>query len=131
MDQPSLMIAEPRAWMTLAFSVLAVVLGLLIAYQDVASPFGDDNAKVTLFLLLVSSGIFGVIQPQQPWRWALAIGICLPLVHFVRHLLGAPAPDFGQMNSYMGIFILAVVSLTACLVGSYCGSWLRKALFPR
>jgi hypothetical protein len=130
MDREPLMTAQRGAWMTLALSVLAVVLGLLIAYQDVASPFGDDNAKVTLFLLIVSSGILAVIQPQQPWRWALAVGICLPLVHLVRHLLGAPAPDSGQMNSYMGIFILAVVSLMTCLVGSYCGSWLRRTVFP-
>ncbi len=120
------MIAERRAWMTLALSVLAVVLGLLIAYQDVASPFGDDNAKVTLLLLIVSSGILGVIQPRQPWRWALAVGICLPLVHFVRHVQGSA--DSGKLNGSMGILILAAVSLVACLVGSYCGSWLRKAL---
>ena len=114
---------------TLAFYIFAVLLGLLIAYQDVVSPFGDDNAKVTLLLLILASALLGVVQPRRPWRWALAIGIWLPLVHFVRHILGAPAPDFGGMNAYLSICILAVISLTACFLGSFCGSWLRKALF--
>jgi hypothetical protein len=125
------MLTQRQAWITPAFYILAVVLGLLIAYQDVVSPFGDDNAKVTLLLLIVSSALLGFMQPGQFWRWALVVGICLPLVHFVRHLLGTPAPDFGKINPYLSILILAVISLTACLVGSLCGSWLRKMVFAK
>jgi uncharacterized membrane protein len=124
------MIAERRVGITVTFYIFAVLLGLLIAYQDVASPFGDDNAKVTPFLLITASCFLSLFQPVHPWRWALAIGIWLPLVHLVRHLLGAPAPDFGKINASLSIFILAVISLTACLLGSFCGFWLRKALLP-
>ncbi len=37
------MIPDRRAGVTFACYVFAVLLGLLIAYQDVVSLFGDDN----------------------------------------------------------------------------------------
>jgi hypothetical protein len=133
------MIADRRAGITFACYVFAVLLGLLIAYLDIVSLFGDDSAKVTLLLLIVSSGLLGLIQPRRPWRWAVAIGLCLPAVHFLRHVLGLaesdpplylfPASGGDTEGGYTGILILVAVSLAACLVGSFCGSWLRKALF--
>jgi hypothetical protein len=121
------MIADRRAGITFACYVFAVLLGLLIAYLDIVSLFGDDSAKVTLLLLIVSSGLLGLIQPRRPWRWAVAIGMCLPVVHFLRHVLGLA--ESGNLKAYTGILILVAVSLAACLLGAFCGSWLRKALF--
>ncbi len=123
------MIADRRAGVTFACYVFAVLLGLLIAYQDVVSLFGDDNGKVTLLLLIVASALLGLIQPRHPWRWAVAIGMCLPAVHFLRHVLGLA--ESGNLKGYTGILILVAISLTACMVGAFCGAWLRKALFSR
>src|ERR1700756_317874 len=67
---------------------LAIILGLLTAAFDLAAPFGDDTAKVTILLLGGSGGLLGFLQPRRPWRWGLATGLWMPLAHVVFHTLG-------------------------------------------
>jgi len=67
---------------------LAVVLGLLVAAFDLAAPFGDDTAKVTIVLLAASSGGMGMLQPWRPWRWEIAVGFWMPTSHGLFYLVG-------------------------------------------
>ena len=61
---------------------VAIVLGLAVAFLDLAEPFGDDSSKLTLLLLIVFSGILAFVHPKKPWRWGILVGIWLPLVEF-------------------------------------------------
>jgi hypothetical protein len=107
-----------------AFSALAVALGLLVAWFDVAAPFGDDTEKGTIFLWLGSCGGLGVLQPRRPWRWALLVGPWVAVAHLVRHALGLP--DSVHPNTYTTILLLVPVSLAVCLLGAYGGSLLAR-----
>ena len=60
-----------------ALLVVAVALGLSIAYMDSRPNF--DDAGVTAGALLVSAAMLGMIGPQRPWLWALGVGIWIPL----------------------------------------------------
>jgi len=91
--------------------VLATVVGLLIAYVD-SRPTWDDTG-ITAFALLFSGAVFGVLGPQRPWLWALAIGVWIPLYAFVR----APTPGKLAM-----LLVLAFP-----LAGAYGGMVLRLA----
>jgi len=57
--------------------VCALVSGLLIAYVD-SRPTWDDTG-ITVFALLVTSGIIGLLVQRRPWLYALAIGLWIPL----------------------------------------------------
>jgi hypothetical protein len=57
--------------------VAAVLVGLAIAYVD-SRPHWDD-AGATAFFMVVAAGVLGFVAPRQPWLWALAIGIWIPL----------------------------------------------------
>jgi hypothetical protein len=115
-----------QSWLGVAAYPLALALGLLVAWFAVAAPFGDDTSKVTVLLWLVSAGILGLLQPHQPWRWALAIGPWVSVIHGIRHALDLPATI--NPNTYTTILILVPVSLVVCLLGAYGGSWLRWAV---
>lgn len=57
--------------------VVAVALGLSIAYMDSRPNF--DDAGITAGALLVSAGLLGLIGPERPWLWALGVGVWIPL----------------------------------------------------
>jgi len=64
--------------------VAAVVFGLLVTYVD-SRPTWDDTG-ITVFALLIGSGIVGLLAQKRPWIFALAIGVWLPLWYILtRH----------------------------------------------
>jgi hydrogenase/urease accessory protein HupE len=115
-----------KPWHEIGAYPVAMTLGLLVAWFDVHIPFGDDTEKVTVLLWLVSSGVLGLLQPRQPWRWALLIGPWVAIVHGVRHALGIP--DTMNPNTYATALILVPVSCVVCLIGAYCGALARRAI---
>lgn len=60
---------------------VATIFGLFITYVD-SSPNWDDTA-VIVFVLLIGSGIIGLLIENKPWLYALAIGLWLPLRYIV------------------------------------------------
>ena len=109
----------------LALIGCAVLLGLGIAWIDVAAPWGDDTAKCILVLWLAAGGVLGFCGPVKPWRWACALGPWLPLVHGIRYSLGLPGSI--QPNTPATILILVPIALGACVAGTYAGASLRRA----
>ena len=89
-----------------------VAFGLAIAYMDSRPHF--DDAGITAGLLLISAGLLGLIAPQRPWLWALAVGIWIPAQAMVRH----PEPK--------ALLMLAVLAFP--LAGAYAGMAMRRML---
>jgi hypothetical protein len=92
-------------WMLL----VATIAGLSIAYVD-SRPAWDDTA-VTAFSLMVSAGVLGMLAPQRPWLWALAVGIWIP-VHAVVH---------AWTFSSLGMFAVLAFPLAGAYVGILIG----------
>ena len=99
-----------------ALLVVALVLGLLIAWLD-NRPHWDDTG-ITAALLLGSAGLMGLIAPRRPWLMGLAVGLWVPL-HLI---LKAPT----EKNMVGGLVILAVT-----MAGAYAGHALRRVLVVR
>jgi hypothetical protein len=95
--------------MVKALSIVAVGLGLLIAWID-SRPNWDDTG-ITAFALFASCGLFGAFMPKRPWFWAIAIGIWIPIFGVVMHR------NFGSL-----------LALVFAFAGAYAGSLLHKAL---
>jgi hypothetical protein len=85
--------------------VLAVIIGLAIAYVDF-SP-GWDDTGITAALLLLGSAVLGYLLPRYPWLIALAVGIWIPLASiFITHNYGGViALVFSFIGAYAGKFI--------------------------
>jgi hypothetical protein len=65
------------AMKTAALSLVAVALGLSIAYMDSRPHF--DDAGVTVAALTVGAVMLGMIGPERPWLWALGVGVWIPI----------------------------------------------------
>ena len=96
---------------TMILFVIALAWGGLITYVD-SRPTWDDTG-VTVGTLLVISGMFGFVGPKQPWLWALALGVWIPLLGIVR------------TQNYS-----ALLALIVAFAGAYGGMGLRRWLLP-
>ena len=91
------------------YFIAALAAGLLIAYVDSLPNWNDDG--ITVFALLLTGGIIGLLVERQPWLFGLAIGLPLPL-HAI--LVG------GDFKMFIVLLFL--------LLGVYAGWGLRRVL---
>jgi hypothetical protein len=96
--------SRTKFWICLSF---ALIFGLLIAWMD-SRPNWDD-AGITAGTLVFITGILGLIAPERPWLWALAVGIWIPLYGIMARA------DFSML-----------VVLIFPFAGAYAGALMRK-----
>jgi hypothetical protein len=60
----------------------AMVAGSAIALVD-ALPSWDDTG-ITAGAMAIVASVFGLLAPQRPWRWALAVGLWIPAYSLAR-----------------------------------------------
>lgn len=96
--------------------VLAILMGLFIAYVD-SRPTWDDTG-ITVGTMLLSSGLLTLLGHRRPWLIALAIGLWTPLYEtYVSHNFGLP-----------GVVLFPLIVLLICLVGAYSGWAVRLGI---
>lgn len=95
--------------------VIALAAGLSIAYID-ASPHWDDTG-ITVFGLLFSAGIIGLLIKRRPWLYGLAIGIWIPLWSIYK------------THDFKFLFVL-LIPMIAVYAGWGFRKVLRKAMHP-
>ena len=89
--------------------VFSLAVGIVITWLD-SSPGWDDTA-VSAGLVLVASGLFGLLDPGRAWLWALLIGTGVPLVG----ILGTQ--NYGSL-----------LALVLAFAGAYAGVLAKKVL---
>jgi hypothetical protein len=92
------------------------LIGALIAAVDNLA-FGGEVSPIVIFaLLLVGSAGMGSLWGTRGWPPALAMWICIPAAHIIKHVLGMA--DTIQPNTYASILLLAAVTLAVTLLGA-------------
>jgi hypothetical protein len=78
----------------------------------------------TLLLLVLTSGLLGLVQPKKPWLSGILVGIGLPLLALAAHATGLShhIPPY----TYAAVLPLIPVSLAVCLIGAFCGASVRR-----
>ena len=92
--------------------VMATLAGIAIALVD-ARPTWDD-AGITAGAMAIVAAALGVVGPQRPWLWGLAVGMWIPTYAFVR------APALGT--------VAMLLVLIFPLAGAYVGRVTRGLL---
>ncbi|MBE7556370.1 MAG: hypothetical protein HS126_35405 [Anaerolineales bacterium] len=108
--------------------LLALAAGLLIGYVDLH----NDEVWAALILLLLVTFIFGLLNPEQAWQWALLVGVGLPLVYLAALLAGSTlpcrpgfeCPTLNTITTWQTFMALA-----PAFIGAYSGAFLRWAFF--
>jgi hypothetical protein len=90
--------------------IVAVVIGLFIAWVD-TRPHWDDTG-ITVAMVFLSSAVLGSMMRRHAWLLALALGVWIPLVNII------------QFNNYGSVFAIVVA-----FAGAYAGAFLRRTFF--
>jgi hypothetical protein len=94
---------------------LGVAFGLLVGYVD----YHSEEVQLPALLLLVFAFLLGFAQPKGAWRWALVVGVGVPLVHLLGRTLGYPQP-------YPTDFSIVLLPLIFALAGTYAGALIHN-----
>jgi hypothetical protein len=106
-----LLVARPRLWHLL----LALYLGLIVGLTDLRT----DDPQLPI-LLLITFGLFlGFAQPKAAWRWALVLGLWIPV-------LGVIARAAGVTNAQFSDVLFSLVVLVPAVIGAYAGVLVRR-----
>jgi hypothetical protein len=90
--------------------VIAILLGLLIAFID-TRPHWDDTG-VTVLLILIASFVCGFLSSKRPWLMAIAVGLWIPVFNIIF------SGNFGSL-----------IALIPAFVGAFAGNLLKR-MFP-
>ncbi|MDR3762851.1 MAG: hypothetical protein P4M01_02015 [Acidobacteriota bacterium] len=111
---------EPYA---LLFMLFAILLGFGCGSLQVwAETLDEPDPLLSALAVTCCTMLLGVIRPQRPWRWVLAVGIPVPLAVYSA-LLSMPTAHFTKAT-IAGSFL---VSLPGC-AGAIGGSIMRRKL---
>ncbi len=103
-------LAEPMCWS------LGLLFGLMAGYVDLRA----DEVQGPVLLVLIFSAFLGFLNPASPWRWALVVGIGIPLAHFAGRAAGYYPPYLVLPNVFA-----TFIALIPASIGAYAGMLLR------
>jgi hypothetical protein len=99
------------------FYVFAVVMGLLSGWVDLK--IGD--LLLTALVVLAACMLLAVFRPARTWRWAVLVGVMVPLADLFGYLALTQKPYRAQIYESFLAFLPAIA-------GAYGGAMLRGAI---
>jgi hypothetical protein len=99
--------------------VVAIALGLGVGAFD----YSVSEVQSTLIVLLPLTFIFGFVNAKGAWRWALIIGLGIPVAHVIGHALNIQPP-------YQDNVVASGLALIPTAIGVYSGALARRILTP-
>jgi len=105
----------------LLFALFALLLGAGCGALHVAvETMEEPDPLLSALAVTVATMLLGLLRPERPWRWVLAVGIPVPLAILIASYV-IPTAHFTRA-SIGGSFL---VSLPGC-AGAFGGSLLRR-----
>jgi len=97
--------------------VLGAILGICAGILEVT--LGD--LLLTALFVLASTLLLGALRPERPWRWIVAVGVCVPGVQLIAYLF------LGQRPYPAEVYESCLGFLTG-IAGAYGGSVVRRGI---
>ena len=104
------------------FDVVCIALAVIGGFLAGAVDFNNDEPQAAVIVIVVFAGLLGLIQPRKAWRWALIVGLGVPIVYLIASALGFHAKSVGEPGWYASL-----IALIPAFISTYCGVLLRKA----
>ena len=102
---------------------LYTAIALIGAAMAGAVDFNNDEPQAAMIVIIVFAGLLGFIQPRQAWRWALVVGLGVPIVYLIATVMGYQAKSVPEPGWYASL-----IALIPAFISAYCGVLLRKVI---
>jgi hypothetical protein len=103
--------------------VLCIVAAVIGGFLAGAVDFNNDEPQATVIVIVAFTLLLGFIQPRRAWRWALIVGLGVPIVYLIATALGYHAKSVPEPGWYASL-----IALIPAFISTYCGVLLRKAI---
>jgi hypothetical protein len=97
--------------------VLAVLLGLAAGMLEITI----NDLLVTAIFVMIATMVLGFMRPERAWRWAIIVGIGVPLFRLGAYLALNQNSDRAQIWE-------SALSLVTGMVGAYAGVLGRRGV---
>ena len=104
---------------TAATWVLAALICSFLAHYDLHT----DDTGVEMLFLVVAGCILALVEPRQPWRWGLLVGLTIFASEAANRIFVRPNPTLG---GWWGYVLVGVVAATAGCIGAFAGAGVRR-----
>lgn len=99
------------------FYLAAGLLGALAGFIDV----NVEDLLFTALLVLAACMFLGLVRPVRPWRWALLVGVCVPVADLLAYFFLTRKPSRAQVYESVLVFLPG-------LVGAHGGAFGRRVV---
>ena len=87
--------------------------------------FNNDEPQAAVLVILVFTGMLGMLFPKRAWLWAIIVGLGVPAVYLVARAMGAQPASLPSPGWYASI-----IALIPAFIGAYAGA-LGRWLFTK
>jgi cyanate permease len=101
--------------------VVCVIVALLGGFVAGAVDFNNNEPQAAVLVIVVFAGVLGFTEPRRAWRWALIVGLGVPIVYLIATVLGYSAKSVPEPGWYASL-----IALIPAFISTYCGVLLRK-----
>jgi len=115
----TIQVKNQRMIMDVVWVIVALIGGFLAGAVD----FNNNEPQAAVIVIVVFAGLLGFIQPRKAWRWALIVGLGVPIVYLIATALGYSSKSVPEPGWYASL-----IALIPAFISTYCGALLRKAL---
>ena len=99
------------------FYLLAAGSGALAGWVDIRV----QDLLFTALLVMIPAMVLGVLRPHKPWRWAVLVGLFVPLIELLSFLFLKAHPLRAQVYQ-------SFLALLPALVAAYGGAFGRGVI---
>ena len=99
------------------FYLLAAASGALAGWVNIRV----QDLLFTALLVMIPCMVFGLLRPHRPWRWAVLVGIFVPLIELLSYL-------FFKANLVRAHVLQSFLALLPALVAAYGGAFGRGVI---
>ena len=105
------------------FDVLCIAAAVMGGFIAGAVDFNNDEPQAAVIVIVVFAGLLGFIQPRRAWRWALIVGLGVPIVYLITTSIGYRSKSVPEPGWYASL-----IALIPAFSSAYGGVLLRKVL---
>jgi hypothetical protein len=103
--------------------VTYLAVALIGAFIAGAVDFNNGEPQAAVIVIAVFAGLLGFIQPRRAWRWALIVGVGIPIVYLIATALGYHAQSVPEPGWYASL-----IALIPAFISAYGGVLLRSVI---
>ncbi len=101
--------------------IVGVLIALLGGFLAGAVDFNNDEPQAAVIVILICAGLAGFIAPGKAWRWAIIVGLGVPIVYLIATAVGYHSKSTPEPGWYASL-----IALLPAFISAYAGVLFRK-----